>query len=377
MCVYVSHIHTHVYVCVCARVCAETVGTQMSSPSFHASPTLNLQTLLLPIDTADGIKEEGVDIERMEVHKESRPAPKEHRIFLPYGTYTLEAQCEEPKCHSVKIPNIVHSAEAYVGLSDDLGRHEVRLERNSLGFVIPQKADTDAKSALITLSWGHFPGADLELCLATGADGGDEGLVTTEKLGCLPKPIKGVTAVAVNASKLGLKWENAGKTKPAKTREISNPELETALVEGKTEFTLKEWDGFGIFSLKLDNCIKAGDFYFMPAGKNEGFGPQIICITQPVNFKAKISVWDKSGDPEIFHKCNPIVKIWLHTGLFFSFRPSFKPGDTKMPSPSSWNVCDLNVKTDKKMEAEVCECAVDGYHNTEILCSNSQHTGMT
>jgi len=67
----------------------------------------------------------------------------------------------------------------------------------------------------------------------------------------------------------GLKWENAGVTRPTGS-ELSSTAVASAL-EGNTEFTQKEWESFGICDLQPEHFIKAGDFYYKPAVKGKAF----------------------------------------------------------------------------------------------------------
>ena len=61
----------------------------------------------------------------------------------------------------------------------------------------------------------------------------------------------------------GLKWKNTGAKRP-KGRELTNQQLSSAL-KSQIDFTQKEWDAFGIVWLSLDDFIKSGDSYFVPA----------------------------------------------------------------------------------------------------------------
>ena len=63
---------------------------------------------------------------------------------------------------------------------------------------------------------------------------------------------------------LGLKWENAGPTKPVPGQELDHDQLREALKD-KTEFTQQEWNGFGITNLRKDHFVKRGANYFKPA----------------------------------------------------------------------------------------------------------------
>ena len=233
-------------------------------------------------EAAPAASTEGVAIERTASDPEPappRPPQKEHRVFLPFGSYNLEATCETEKCHPISITGIT------VGGSCD----------PSLGFVIPRKDETDAKSALMTLSWGRSPTAvtaaggdkpdDLQLCIATGTGGTIEGLVSTDGLGPGLKPIKNVSSVAIAA--------NAG----------------------------------------------------------EGYGPKVINASQPISGRAKLFVTNNSSDPAVFEKCNPIVNIWFYNGLFKSFRPPAEGGSGK-----SWYICDMAFSSDNKMEKQSLEC---------------------
>ena len=61
----------------------------------------------------------------------------------------------------------------------------------------------------------------------------------------------------------GLKWEEVGAEKPTHGRELSNQSLAAALEEGRTLFTQKELESFGITDCS-DHFIKAGGSYFRP-----------------------------------------------------------------------------------------------------------------
>lgn len=231
---------------------------------------------------------EGVEIERAPSDPpppRPRPPSKEHSMFLPYGSYTLDATCEIHKSHPVSMPGIILSKES----------------SKSIGFVIPRREETDAKSALISLAWGRGAGKDsaagnLELCLAMGTGGSIEGLVNTESLG---QPTKG--------------------------------------------------------------GIKGAQSVTLAANPDEGFGPKVINVTQPVSGKYKLYVTDNAAsDPKVFLKCNPVVNIWFFNGLFKSFRPSVTremlEGGSDEGTGKTWYVCDLRFETDQKMGKECVEC---------------------
>ena len=46
---------------------------------------------------------------------------------------------------------------------------------------------------------------------------------------------------------------------------LENARLEDALMQ-KTEFTLQEWDAFGVHGLRMNHFVKSGDSFFQPAG---------------------------------------------------------------------------------------------------------------
>ena len=64
----------------------------------------------------------------------------------------------------------------------------------------------------------------------------------------------------------GLRWRNIGSATPKEGTELTNPKLSDAL-KGKTWFTYKEWDSFGILEpLKLSHFIKSLNSFFRPTG---------------------------------------------------------------------------------------------------------------
>ena len=61
------------------------------------------------------------------------------------------------------------------------------------------------------------------------------------------------------AAPSGLQWEAAGTAKPAQGKELANDRLSAAL-QGKTEFTQREWRDFGVKEgLTTGHFVKAGD----------------------------------------------------------------------------------------------------------------------
>jgi hypothetical protein len=70
------------------------------------------------------------------------------------------------------------------------------------------------------------------------------------------------------ASPPGLKWVRAGMSRPSEGRELCCEKLARAL-ERKTEFTVKEWNAFGIVDLRHDDFISSADSYFRPASPDE------------------------------------------------------------------------------------------------------------
>ena len=63
---------------------------------------------------------------------------------------------------------------------------------------------------------------------------------------------------------LGLKWETTSDGRPTKGEELTNAKLVQALTNKQTEFTLKQWDAFGINDLREDQFVKSGNHYFKP-----------------------------------------------------------------------------------------------------------------
>jgi len=101
----------------------------------------------------------------------------------------------------------------------------------------------------------------------------------------LPKYFTAVDAAGnadpgMNAAS-GLKWTNAGATKPSTGIEMqvddekfaAHKKLATALA-GKTEFSVEEWLAFGDIDVRMQHFIKAGDNYFKPAGAADREKPE-------------------------------------------------------------------------------------------------------
>ena len=86
----------------------------------------------------------------------------------------------------------------------------------------------------------------------------------------------------------GLKWERAGAEKPTHGRELSNQSLAAALEEGRTDFTQKEWDAFGIRNLRSDHFIKAGGSYFATAVEKPVEGQELYAPRLKEALKKKI-----------------------------------------------------------------------------------------
>jgi hypothetical protein len=80
------------------------------------------------------------------------------------------------------------------------------------------------------------------------------------------------------ATSPGLKWISAGPTKPVPGQELDHPQLREALKD-KTEFTLQEWNGFGISNLRKDHLVKRGDSYFKPAATSTWYFTHIEEMT--------------------------------------------------------------------------------------------------
>jgi len=204
-----------------------------------------------------------------------RPPAKEHRMFLPYGKYGLEANCEIHKCHPIQIPNFLFDSRTSA----------------SLGFVIPRKEETDAKSALVTLSYAGD--AKLHLCLATSVGGAIEGLVTSEVLGSLPKPIKGVQAVARCASSGG---------------------------------------GFGPQVLNVSQPISLkGKLFVTDMSLSD---PRVFLKCNPV-----VQIWFFNG---LYKTYRPLITPAMLEG---------SGGEGK-----TWFVCDMRTESDSKMGKESMEC---------------------
>jgi len=87
---------------------------------------------------------------------------------------------------------------------------------------------------------------------------------TVEVLGALAAAFKALPPAD------GLKWKEAGAEKPAGGEELTHPKLSEAL-KGKTSFTQKEWEAFGVKDLRMSHFIKAGDKYFQPAAPALGY----------------------------------------------------------------------------------------------------------
>ena len=68
----------------------------------------------------------------------------------------------------------------------------------------------------------------------------------------------------------GLKWTDAGASKPSTGEELANDRLSAAL-KTKVDFTKEEWDAFGISDLLVTHFIKSGNSYLQPAVNAWGF----------------------------------------------------------------------------------------------------------
>ena len=66
----------------------------------------------------------------------------------------------------------------------------------------------------------------------------------------------------------GLKWERAGSVRPKKGRELTNPELHSAL-EKKAQLTQDEWNSCHVDDLSLSDFVCVGDCYFVPSSIDE------------------------------------------------------------------------------------------------------------
>ena len=84
-------------------------------------------------------------------------------------------------------------------------------------------------------------------------------------------------AFRVAGSAPGVKWQRIGAEEPAGGRLLTNTGLSNALATLQTEFTIREWEAFGIVDLRSNDYILAGDSYFEPAG--ESFDVHKIAVT--------------------------------------------------------------------------------------------------
>ena len=78
-------------------------------------------------------------------------------------------------------------------------------------------------------------------------------------------------SLGVPAWKIPLKWQKFVDTKPATGRILDNSGLAEALAR-KTEFTIQEWEAFGISDLRIGDVVISGDSYFTPATSSHGGG---------------------------------------------------------------------------------------------------------
>ena len=62
----------------------------------------------------------------------------------------------------------------------------------------------------------------------------------------------------------GLKWESSGTFQPSQGRELTNAQLQQALMR-QTEFTSQEWNAFSISGLRVGDYIRVGQAYLTPA----------------------------------------------------------------------------------------------------------------
>ena len=102
---------------------------------------------------------------------------------------------------------------------------------------------------------------------------------------------------------LGSRWKNVGVSKPKGGRELSNDKLAAALTS-KTEFSVHEWEEFGITDLREDDYIKSNTSYFKPAAKvfklckvkddftRDGLGFRFVCLNLEVGW----TIESESGD---------------------------------------------------------------------------------
>lgn len=79
----------------------------------------------------------------------------------------------------------------------------------------------------------------------------------------LPHPPATPSMPPLPPDALGLKWTSVGATRPQHGTELKNNKLKAAL-QGKLEFTKKEFDRLDVKNLHADSFIKLGVLYFEP-----------------------------------------------------------------------------------------------------------------
>ena len=91
------------------------------------------------------------------------------------------------------------------------------------------------------------------------------------------------------------KWLPVGDIEPTTGHNLQNSKLAEAL-RSKTEFTVQEWEAFGIEVLPTDHFIKSGDSFFQPAGQQFEFSSDELdfksLLFQELSYDSYIKVDD-------------------------------------------------------------------------------------
>ena len=162
----------------------------------------------------------------------------------------------------------------------------------------------------------------------------------------------------------GVKWSNAGSIRPRAGEEVNNKQLAEALRK-KTEFTMQEWEAFGISDLRTSSFVKSGKSYFTPV---------LPAVFHAYNDRA----YDERGWCCLEAGVAQVVAAQLHFEASLQRLPS-RHTDAEASRPKLSLLCDdgsterHHVVTDQK-PAELLQAVRKGITDAEFTAPADQET---
>ena len=229
----------------------------------------------------------------------------------------------------------------------------IRDHGRSIGIVLDQAVDN---RLVITQVWPDSPAAGAGIKIGdvlVRIDGLPEQSELPLTLDVARDRLRGqegstMTLQVLRAS--GLKWKNAGVTKPSKGRCLSVPDMLATALESQNGFTSEEWTRCGILDLRYDDFIKSGDSYFQPDVHDEP--EREYQLTTRSGMKLADFMQLKEVKETGLSEAQLLALRFYTSHSFHAINKSLRANHKPHPLPATVTCIDDGIKTLRGLDAE-------------------------